>query len=39
MEMNEDLFLGKGERKIYLNFLTAVVFLLLTVCLIFWDIG
>ena len=32
-------FLGKGETKIFLNFLIAVVFLLLTVCLIFWNIG
>ena len=28
-------FLGEGETKIFLNFLIAVVFLLLTVCLIF----
>ena len=33
------LFLVEGETKIFLNFLIAVVFLLLTVCLIFWDIG
>ena len=32
-------FLGEGETKIFLNFLIAVVLLLLTVCLIFWDIG
>ena len=32
-------FLGEGETKIFLNFLIVVVFLLLTVCLIFWDIG
>ena len=32
-------FLGEGETKIFLNFLIAVVFLLLTVCLIFWNIG
>ena len=32
-------FLGEGETKIFLNFLIAVVFLLLTECLIFWDIG
>ena len=32
-------FLGEGETKIFLNFLIAVEFLLLTVCLIFWDIG
>ena len=32
-------FLGEGETKIFLNFLIAVVFMLLTVCLIFWDIG
>ena len=32
-------FLGEGETKIFLNFLIAVMFLLLTVCLIFWDIG
>ena len=32
-------FLGEGETKIFLNFLIAAVFLLLTVCLIFWDIG
>ena len=36
---NRRLFLGEGETKIFLNFLIAVVFLLLTVCLIFWDIG
>ena len=39
MGINEDLFLGEGETKIFLNFLIAVVFLLLTVCLIFWDVG
>ena len=33
------LFLEEGETKIFLNFLIAVVFLLLTVCLIFWGIG
>ena len=32
-------FLGEGETKIFLNFLIAAVFLLLTVCLIFWHIG
>ena len=32
-------FLGEGETKIFLKFLTAVVYLLLTVFLIFWDIG
>ena len=32
-------FLGEGETKIFLNFLIAVEFLLLAVCLIFWDIG
>ena len=32
-------FLGVGETKIFLNFLIAVEFLLLTVSLIFWDIG
>ena len=32
-------FLGKRETRIFLDFLIAVVFLLLTVCLIFWDIG
>ena len=32
-------FLGEGETKIFLNFLIAVEFLLLTVCLIFWEIG
>ena len=32
-------FLGEGETKIYSNFLNAVVFLLLTVCLIFLEIG
>ena len=32
-------FSGEGETKIFLNFLIAVEFLLLTVCLIFWDIG
>ena len=32
-------FLGEGETMIFLNVLIAVVFLLLTVCLIFWDIG
>ena len=31
-------FLGEGETTIFFNFLIAVVFLLLTVCLIFWDI-
>ena len=31
--------LGEGETMIFLNFLIAVVFLLLTVCLIFRDIG
>ena len=34
--INEDL--GEVETKIFLNFLIAVEFLLLTVCLIFWDI-
>ena len=33
------LFLGEGETKIFLNFLIAVEFLLLTVSLIFWDIA
>ena len=32
-------FLGERETKIFLNFLIAEVFLLLTVSLIFWDIG
>ena len=32
-------FSGEGETKIFSNFLIAVVFLLLTVCLMFWDIG
>ena len=32
-------FLGEGKTEIFLNFLIAVVCLLLTVCLIFWDIG
>ena len=32
-------FLGEGATKIFLNFLIAVEFLLLTVCLTFWDIG
>ena len=32
-------FSGEGETKMFLNSLIAVVFLLLTVCLIFWDIG
>ena len=32
-------FFGEEETKIFLNFLIAVVFLLLRVCLIFWDIG
>ena len=32
-------FLGEGETKSFLNFLIAVVFLLLTVCSIFWYIG
>ena len=31
--------MGEGETKIFLNFLIAAVFLLLTVCLIFRDIG
>ena len=31
--------MGEGETKIFLNFLIAVVFLLLTVFLIFWNIG
>ena len=32
-------FSVEGKTKIFLNFLIAVWFLLLTVCLIFWDIG
>ena len=32
-------FLGEEKTKIFLNCLIAVVFLLLTECLIFWDIG
>ena len=32
-------FLGEEETKIFLNFLIAVEFLLLSVCLIFWDIS
>ena len=32
-------FLGEGKTKIFFNFLIAVVFLLPTVCLIFWGIG
>ena len=32
-------FSGEGETKIFSNFLIAVEFLLLRVCLIFWDIG
>ena len=31
-------FVGEGQTIIFFNFLIAVVFLLLTVCLIFWDI-
>ena len=32
-------FLGEGETKIFLNFFIAVMFSLLTVSLIFWNIG
>ena len=32
-------FFGEGAAKIFLNFLIAEVFLLLTVCLMFWHIG
>ena len=32
-------FSGEREAKIFSKFLIAVEFLLLTVCLIFWDIG
>ena len=32
-------FSVEREAKIFLNFLIAVEFLLLTVCLIFWNIG
>ena len=32
-------FSGEGEAKIFSYFLITVEFLLLTVCLIFWDIG
>ena len=37
--INKDLFWERENKVFFFNFLIAVVFLLLTVCLIFWDIG
>ena len=39
MGINEDLFWEGEKQRSFLNFLIAVKFLLLTVCLISWHIG